>query len=267
MHHYCRGLKGAEMKYLSAIFLFLFLIWIAGCSEDENPTTVSGAPTEPLYFAIYATPLGGIDGSVIRFEFFMEFSDEIPIVEANGKTIEVFYFEGAGINGYLNLPMSAKIDFSVTSGTKIISGSINMPTRVDEVSCNGVMLQDDTGNVLDSSNTYQFEWTGGEADYFVCFLEMWDEGSGITPFWDETLTNNWTVDVETGNPANFEVIAVNGSGLGPGASPYITSTWANGYVSALAVPNRFYFSLNYVQYEILNGLSARSLLMGHIHNH
>jgi hypothetical protein len=137
-------------------FLLLILIThgtfiFINCSEDSNSmSSYNNERYFSLFFYSNFTPQ-------INAGFWTLDISEIPTVTINGVNMELFWPQGRSIEGRIyNLPHSETMNYVISGSGKLISSSILMPTTPYNVSCNGIILEEDVTNYIHSSNSFNF---------------------------------------------------------------------------------------------------------------
>lgn len=246
------------MKNTIIVLSLLALFSVGGCSDDDNPAAVN---SDPLLFVIDVNvrivPQGA---SYMEVHLAMENPGQIPSFQANGEWVSSFTLYGDIVSGYLILPFADSIEFTVHSLNREISGSFELPRRPDVVICNGLELVQQQGNVMEASGRYEFSWSGGNADYYDCFMELYDQELGGVNHWGWIEGEMWTVEESIGRPFGCTITAKTGSRGEPGENPIFSSSWAKGYFFARSNGTWYYFTPSSSQQRIKSDISAMDRL-------
>jgi hypothetical protein len=216
------------MRWFLFCLLYSGLIFINSCSEDDsNPVSCDcPAPGFALYFDVDLNARG----KNVDVEFMTTNLSEVPSVVINNKAMELFEVREGSIQGIIsNMSYSAEFTFEISAGGKTTSGSIQMPADITAVTCNGKTIIEDSTVYVEAAETYNFAWTSGNADYFIC---------GFSNTTDDIVesklskTPSVSYDATGYTRYRFEVRSFVGSLLESGAKPNASGSYGAGYVVA-----------------------------------
>lgn len=225
-----------EVKMRTIVFLIIFsLITLISCEKDDsNPVSSEIETFFTLYFDVdtYDTT------SNVDVNFMTTNLSEIPSVLINGQNITRFDLYAGSIQAYLNnLDYSDTFNYSITADGKTTSGTINMPSKPFNVSCNGVLLDEEETVWIDSSSTYNFSWSCNEYDYFYCYLRGNDN--------IKEYTQDTSITYSNGNDYyKFGICSYVGSTMVPGDLPNVTGDYGKGYIIAESDYEYYYFNIS-----------------------
>ena len=221
------------------------LIAMGGCSDDDNPINPG---SDPLIFVIDVNVRIVSEGnSFMEVGLAMENPGQVPSFEANGEEVPYFSLYGDNVSGSLRIPLADTLEFTIKSRNREITRSIMVPLRPEVVVLNGVELVERQGNLVEATGGYEFAWSGGKADYYDGFLELYDQELGGLQHWTVTEDENWTVEEPNGKLFGCSISAHVGSRGEPGEDPLYTTTWAEGFVFAHSYGTYYYFG------DVING--------------
>lgn len=216
------------MRWFFISLLCSGLILVNSCSDDDsNPVSCDcPAPGFALFFDVDLNERG----KNVDIEFMTTNLSEIPTVIVNNKAIELFEIREGSIQGILNnLTYSDEFTFEISAGGKTASGSIQMPADISAVSCNGTTIAEDSTVYVEAAETYNFAWTSGNGDYFICgFSNTTDD------IVESKVSKTPSVNYDaTGHTRyRFEVKSYVGPLMEAGAKPNVSGSYGAGYVFA-----------------------------------
>ncbi len=207
------------------ILLILTLIMsIISCSEESIPTSTTSCET---FFVLQFEQREYDGNNTIKATFFSTNFTKIPTIIINDQKMEKFIVNSGVIGDIYNIPYSKKIDYSISLNDKITSGSINMPSKPNNISVNGTKMIEKQITTISDSNKFNLIWDSDLYDYFIF---SWESDSiNITK---TTQYKSLIFDSDSSRYYFFSIYAVNGALIEPGATPNVIGEYGNGYVSA-----------------------------------
>ena len=118
-----------------------------------------------------------------------------------------------------------------------------MPSRLNNVTCNGVALSDDYSNYVDPSNSYAISWMPTACDYQSFYFS--DYGVSTREFLSNN-ESNYTIysNQISGDYLWFDIDVANGAKLVAGATPNVSGAYGKGYVIA-EYENDYFIDINF----------------------
>jgi len=232
-------------RHTNILRLFLISLVLAGIiTACEGPAGPKGDKGEPgtryftFYFNVgrqYAT-----NKLLMGVNFFTSDLSAIPEVIVNGVTIENFSIGGGAIQGHIyDLQYSSTVNYRVSVSGETTSGSIDIPTGLSDVMCNGIQVFEDSVNNISFSNSFNFSWQCSGYDYFYIYRysqHNYDE---------EYITDkNYTFYSDSSNYFSIDILPVHGVIPASGATPNVSGDYGYGYVWAEGEGFHFYWHYN-----------------------
>ncbi|UCE05671.1 MAG: hypothetical protein JSW07_19070 [bacterium] len=213
------------------ILLAFSLMIFVSCevSNDMNPITSNSS--KPIFFLLFEVNMNnGV--KMVDVEFCTNNVTIIPTVTINRDTLKTTIdFNNGTIRGELHdLHYSKVYNYTITANRKKTSGNITMPTRPQNVKCNGIPLNDTQLNILTDSDSVKFSWTCDSYDYFSYKWES--DYSHIK----EATTKNTHFSFSRDGSVYYKLhlLAIEGPRLVPGVGPNVSGDYGDGYVQGLS---------------------------------
>jgi hypothetical protein len=224
--------KKTLRQFLIILLILSMIISLESCKkEEEQEQEVSRVFMLTSYYNYHSN---SPDSLSVGFSTSL-YSENLK-VEINNKLINEYVQDNNFYTGNIDIIYEPLIQYNIILDDKTQTGSVEQPSVIEEVYCNGDTIKTYQISQIDSNNIYNIVWKDIGCDYYHFIAKLGDNSiDSILSSNYFSLTNEILSDT---NYFSFKVNGINGESYSPNVSPSVSGSYGSGYIMAKTV-NRF----------------------------